>query len=417
MMDRGPPVSTVVAQKKHVIERSALPKVVGEGFGDILDNATQPAQFAQRARLLDDDGCRSDERESEAGECAESAMDATINVPVLDSNPAHQHPLLVTEGTRAQGPGVETQQVRNGTAPDGHHDANELQIIRRAASLKPLPGIVKHVPPSISTLLTGQMSVPANAVGAKRVLHTIGETADRVSYAPGVGRTPWASSPPCKTRMYPPNPSEQQDAPGPQHPAHWQDYGLTVSDVEPMLDPKPAGPASSPAQQISERLGRALAEASADGGQAIPQSTMRSIKIILQPDQLGTVQVSLTLQHEGLHVRIIAGEAGTADMLRYDRHQLDGLLQPLAGDAQGSRVTISIEAAKDASDAAFLAESEPSPQFQSGPSDKGFRRSHPGAGETPATDKNAGGNDPSGGMVLNESVAPIRRRLPGVIVV
>lgn len=417
MMERGPAVSIVVTQKRQVIERSASLKVGGDDFGDIVDKATQPVHFAQKARRFDDDGGVSDEGDSAVEESAEGAMNAVVNVPAMDSKPVHQPPVFVTEGMRAETAGPEIQHVGSRTTLDGQHGANELQVIRRAALLEQLPETVKHVLPSGSTLLTGQMSVPANLAGARRVLHAMGKFGESKSFAPSVGDTQLTSSPPCGNRMHKPDPVEQQDALGLQRPAHWQDYGVSVSQVEPLLDPMPTGPASSPAQQISERLGRALAEASGDEGLAILPSAMRSLNIILQPDRLGAVQVSLTLQPEGLHVRIIASEAGTADMLRRDRHQLDGLLQPLAGDAQASRVTISIEAAKDGDDAAFLAESEPSSQFQSGPSDSGFRRSHPGAREAPATDKDAGGNDPSGGMLLHENVAPIRRRLPGVIVV
>ena len=406
MIERGPAVSIVVAQKRQVIERSASLKVGEDGFGDIVDRATQRVRLAEKTRRFDDDGSPSGEGGSEAGACAQSAMNVVVNAPVMDSKPVHQHPASFTGEL-----GAETISYD----PEGQRKTNELLAIRRAA-LK-LPDTVMHVLPSRSTLLTGQMSVPANVAGAKRVLHTMKEFGESKSFAPSVGDTQLTSSPPCGNRMHKPDPVEQQDALGLQRPAHWQDYGVSVSQVEPLLDPMPTGPASSPAQQISERLGRALAEASGDEGLAILPSAMRSLNIILQPDRLGAVQVSLTLQPEGLHVRIIASEAGTADMLRRDRHQLDGLLQPLAGDAQASRVTISIEAAKDGDDAAFLAESEPSSQFQSGPSDSGFRRSHPGAREAPATDKDAGGNDPSGGMLLHENVAPIRRRLPGVIVV
>ena len=414
MMERGPAVSIVVAQKRQVIGRSASLKVGGDGFGDIVDKATQPVHFAQKASRFDDRGGRSDEGDSEVGESAESTMNGEVNVPGMDNKPVHQHPVFVIGGITDETTGHEIQEVGNRTALDGQHEANELQVILRAA----LPGqLPENVFPSRSTLSAGQMSVPANLAGARRVLHAMGKFGESKSFAPSVGDTQLTSSPPCGNRMHKPDPFEQQDALGLQRPAHWQDYGVSVSQVEPLLDPMPTGPASSPAQQISERLGRALAEASGDEGLAILPSAMRSLNIILQPDRLGAVQVSLTLQPEGLHVRIIASEAGTADMLRRDRHQLDGLLQPLAGDAQASRVTISIEAAKDGDDAAFLAESEPSSQFQSGPSDSGFRRSHPGAREAPATDKDAGGNDPSGGMLLHENVAPIRRRLPGVIVV
>ena len=220
-----------------------------------------------------------------------------------------------------------------------------------------------------------------------------------------------------EVRKHSPVTGGQQDAAGREHPSRKQGHGEPVLHVEAALERRPAEPASSPAQQISEKLGRALAESGEGETRTIASTAVKSLTITLQPDRLGAVQVSLTLQAEGLHVRIIASETATADMLRQDRHQLDGLLQPLAGDAQASQVTVSIESAQEGIDASILTESESSPRFETGPSDYGSRRPRSDANGTPSPGKGESGNHSSEGMMHHEDIALVRRRLPGVIVV
>jgi chemotaxis protein MotD len=69
-------------------------------------------------------------------------------------------------------------------------------------------------------------------------------------------------------------------------------------------------------------------------------SALRVLQVQLQPIELGTVTISLSLKADVLQLHIEAARAATADMLRADREALSGLLRSVGYDVDSMNVQI-----------------------------------------------------------------------------
>jgi chemotaxis protein MotD len=99
--------------------------------------------------------------------------------------------------------------------------------------------------------------------------------------------------------------------------------------------PQPAGPVASPVQQIAERI---AAEVTAAGGSARGASPAGSagqpagtqVKVLhieLQPADLGTIEVRLSLKHDALELKLEASRAESAALISRDKDALAGMLR------------------------------------------------------------------------------------------
>lgn len=195
----------------------------------------------------------------------------------------------------------------------------------------------------------------------------------------------------------------QQDAPA---------NGAVSAVAQPLLN---SGSDASPAEQISRRLNEAVSSSVNEPRAPLPGTAVRSLNIILEPEQLGIVHVSLAMKADGLHVRIAASEAGTADMLRRDRHQLDSVLRSLAGDGLMAAVIIAIEPLRETAEAFSGPMADQHAQAAS--ADPDFRHSgsshagNPDGGNQAkaSVSKQTGGN--------HEDTSPVHTHRHGVVVV
>lgn len=204
------------------------------------------------------------------------------------------------------------------------------------------------------------------------------------------------------------------DAPHDQ-PGHQQGAPAISAAVNASKTPAAADAFTSPAEQISQRLSQVLVGMASDSKEPVTGTAIKSLNIILEPEQLGIVRVSLTLRAEGLHVRIAAGETTTADILRRDRHLLDGLLRPLGVDGLVAPVTISIEPLREAINTAPGSFAEQ--RAVSGSTDWDFHHSGPGHDRHPGADRQAGDNGSKSTAGKHEDVSTARSDRPGVMVV
>ena len=172
---------------------------------------------------------------------------------------------------------------------------------------------------------------------------------------------------------------------------------------------------ASPAEQISRHLSEAVSNSVNEPRAPLPGTAIRSLKIILEPEQLGIVHISLAMKADGLHVRIAASETGTADMLRKDRYQLDSLLRPLAGDGLMVTVTIAIEPLRETAETFSGRMADQHPQANS--ADLDFRHSGSnGAGNPDDGDRaNATASNQTDGS--HEDTFPAHPHQHGVVVV
>ncbi|MGH7484980.1 MAG: flagellar hook-length control protein FliK, partial [bacterium] len=149
-----------------------------------------------------------------------------------------------------------------------------------------------------------------------------------------------------------------------------------------------------PALQIAARVAEAVSTAEAPDGfpnpsdltaaRSLPQPLVKILHVALQPADLGTVVVRMSLRHDALDIQIDASRPGTVDLLQKDRdalsnvlkgsgYSIDGLsIHTLAPDRTGNSMI---------QQSASQASPSPSAQLQSGASqsDGGWSRSRPQA--------------------------------------
>jgi flagellar hook-length control protein FliK len=172
---------------------------------------------------------------------------------------------------------------------------------------------------------------------------------------------------------------------------------------------------ATPAEQISQRLHQVLEDMTNGARDSAASGAVKSIKMVLEPEQLGTVHVTLALDVDGLHIKIAASETATVDLLRRDWRQLDGLLRPAGTDGPAAPVTISITPLAEIANITQgpLLEHHAPP----GASSQGFQ--HPG----PRQDRQHGsGRQQEEGRAIattekHEDSLPVRPGRPGIVVV
>ena len=205
---------------------------------------------------------------------------------------------------------------------------------------------------------------------------------------------------------------QQGRDPGADHGEH----GLIGGDakVAPLIS-LPAGTAAgmpTPARQIVEQLRLPVSAAlrvAAVGEQ--PAAPLKHLKIVLTPDDLGEIAVSLSFRGGGLAIAIGASEPRTVEMLMRERKLLDGLLLPLADDHGVRAVTITVQP-HGIPASPGLSENHQSPFPESG------RSGDPGANrrETPP-DKEGRSSRPDTGTSVHDEHSAIRTGHPGSLVV
>lgn len=205
-----------------------------------------------------------------------------------------------------------------------------------------------------------------------------------------------------------------QDAPHDQ-PDRQQVAPATSSIASTGQTPATAGAFATPAEQIGQRLSQALAGMDSNSKGPLTGATIKSLNIILEPEQLGTVHVSLTLRSDGMHVRIAAAETTTADVLHRDRYQLDGLLRPIGVDGWAAPVTITIEPLREAPGTASGPSTEQPTSY--GSADQDFRHNGSGQDRHPRADRQARENGSSSPASGQEDASPARHDRPGTMVV
>ncbi len=89
--------------------------------------------------------------------------------------------------------------------------------------------------------------------------------------------------------------------------------------------------------QISEALiGLDVRKVGSMGG-----STIRSLRVVLKPDTAGTVEITLLMREDRLHVRLSASQEETAASLQHDSRRLERLIGQVTGLGQAAIVTVS----------------------------------------------------------------------------
>ena len=171
----------------------------------------------------------------------------------------------------------------------------------------------------------------------------------------------------------------------------------------------------SPAHQISQHLNQLMANMAGTSKGPGTGAEIKALKIILEPEQLGTVHVSLTLRSDGLHVKITADKATTAEALRRDQHQLDGMLRPLGVDGLTAPVTITIAPLQEAASTAPGPFAEHRAPF--GSADQDFHHAESGHDRHPGTDRQARENGSSNTPGKREDSSPARLDRPGILFV
>lgn len=99
--------------------------------------------------------------------------------------------------------------------------------------------------------------------------------------------------------------------------------------------PQPAGPVASPVQQIADRIaaevtaaGGSARRASPAGSAGQPASTqVKVLHIELQPADLGTIEVRISLKHDALELKLEASRAESAALISRDKDALAGMLR------------------------------------------------------------------------------------------
>ena len=194
------------------------------------------------------------------------------------------------------------------------------------------------------------------------------------------------------------------------------EHGLIGGEakVAPLIS-LPAGTAAgmpTPARQIVEQLRLPVSEAlRAAAVNEQPAAALKHLKIVLMPDDLGEIAVSLSFRGGGLAITIGTSEPRAAEILLRERKLLDDLLLPLADDHDIRAVTITLQPHGIAASPG-LSENQQSPFSESG------RSGEPGANrrETPP-DKEERSSRADTRTSVHEELASIRTGHPGSLVV
>lgn len=157
----------------------------------------------------------------------------------------------------------------------------------------------------------------------------------------------------------------------------------------------------SPARQIIEQLRPPLSAALRTADHPELASPIKYLKIVLTPDDLGEVEVSLKLRGGDLAIAIAASEPRTADLLSRERKLLDDLVSSIINDTAVATVTIAYQPRDAAagfgtsenqqshlSDSRHFGDQDPNPSFdrREPPPDKEERAPRPD-GRTPVHEK------------------------------
>jgi hypothetical protein len=67
---------------------------------------------------------------------------------------------------------------------------------------------------------------------------------------------------------------------------------------------------------------------------------VRQLQIVLRPEYLGTISVTLRLEGKRLLVTIEAEKPDTVNAMRHDKTILDGIIQGIAADAASVTITV-----------------------------------------------------------------------------
>lgn len=194
------------------------------------------------------------------------------------------------------------------------------------------------------------------------------------------------------------------------------EHGLIGGEakVAPLIS-LPAGTAAvipTPAGQIVEQLRLPVSEAlRAAAVNEQPAAALKQLKIVLTPDDLGEIAVSLSFRGGGLAIAIGASEPRTVEILLRERKLLDDLLLPLADDHGVRAVTITLQP-HGIPAGPGLSENHQNPFPESG------RSGDPGANrrETPR-DKEGRSSRPDTGAYVHDELSAIRTGHPGSLVV
>jgi hypothetical protein len=173
----------------------------------------------------------------------------------------------------------------------------------------------------------------------------------------------------------------------------------------------------TPAEQITKHLTQVAANITAWQVTKDPGEAMSSLKFLLEPEKLGQVKVSLMRRSDGLHIAIVAGEPGTAEMLRRDRDQLSILLHAITDKGEIAGLTISSMPSGYSQEAQHVSKTSPDRNFQDPSTGSQYRQSETGHRERSFSDKETGANKAVRRVTRHEETsAPLYDRR-GIIVV
>jgi chemotaxis protein MotD len=169
-------------------------------------------------------------------------------------------------------------------------------------------------------------------------------------------------------------------------------------------------PASSPAQQIADKIAAELPPAGADSPRAASATTPRPaalqpVKVLtiqLHPADLGTVTVRMTLKAEAMDVQVEVGRRSTARLIDADRDTLTSLLRSAGYNVEG--LTVRTVEAPNAASSPGPTQGAPDsgPQLQPGGSQPDARASGGRAqpeprGHTQVPDRNSNDSEQASG--------------------
>jgi hypothetical protein len=167
-------------------------------------------------------------------------------------------------------------------------------------------------------------------------------------------------------------------------------------------------PASSPARLILSQLEAPIAAAVKEVLNLAASEPLRHLAIILTPDDLGTVSVTMRLEKNELSIAIRVSSQEVAERLHRDRTMLDDMLRPVIGDAIAPVITI---AAADTNGGSFGFESIASGNGSASNSQE------PDTGrERQSTGKEDRSQEPDDRMIPHEDSSSAVRSRPGVLV-
>jgi hypothetical protein len=225
-----------------------------------------------------------------------------------------------------------------------------------------------------STILSGLKQVPEQNISEDPESSTLALARRRQLPIGGVGEikmtTPGDEAVGDAVQTELASPAEQQRRPVGQDSIPEQRRGGHVSDQVAatlnILSPlQPSVTAvGTPAEQITDRLATIITDPTAWQTAMGKPEAMASLTVVLEPESLGPVRVSLVRRGDGLHITISAGKQGTAEMLQRDKDQLNVLLQAITDKGQITAITISTAPVHEGQEFHSLSERLPDRGFQ-----------------------------------------------------